>query len=156
MTNDDIIFAGDEQRILELYGFDRTAFQRNAADLAAGKFRTDRNRIRGKVEKPGPKDVLAWPDGTAGRDAERLGHDAIAKGEVAVAILNGGMATRFGGMVKCLVKVVGEHTFLDLKLRDVISLHGPVTVFLMNSFATDVDTRAHLTARDYCGVPASH
>ena len=64
------------------------------------------------------------------------------------------MATRFGGMVKCLVKVVDQHTFLDLKLKNIVDLKSPVPVFLMNSFATDTDTRAHLTACDYCGVGA--
>jgi UTP--glucose-1-phosphate uridylyltransferase len=43
---------------------------------------------------------------------------------------------------------------LDLKLKNVVDLQAPVTVFLMNSFATDNDTRAHLNAHDYCGVPS--
>ncbi len=118
-------------------------------------FTADRNRLPGKVEAAKPGDLIKWPaEGSAeAREAERLGRDAISKGEVAVAILNGGMATRFGGVVKGIVKVVDEHTFLDLKLRDVRSLDGPVTVFLMNSFSTDDDTRAHLTARDYLGIP---
>ncbi|HSI05095.1 MAG TPA: UTP--glucose-1-phosphate uridylyltransferase, partial [Myxococcota bacterium] len=154
MDNNDIILGGDEQRTLETFGFDRTSFQELAADLAAGKFPAERNRIQGRVEKPQAGDIVKWPgEGTAeAREAERIGRAAIAGGEVAVAILNGGMATRFGGMVKCLVKVVEEHTFLDLKLKNIVDLDAPVPVFLMNSFATDGDTRAHLNARDYCGV----
>ncbi len=156
MESHDIIVEGDEQRTLETYGFDRTSFQRLAADLAAGKFPATRNQIQGKLEKPKAGDIIAWPaEGTAiTREAEKLGRDAIAKGEVAVAILNGGMATRFGGMVKCLVKVIDEHAFLDLKLKNIVDLKAPVQVFLMNSFATDTDTRAYLTAHDYCGVPS--
>lgn len=155
MTTNDIDIGGDEQRTLETYGFDRAAFDKLAAELAAGKFPTDRNRIQGKFEKPKPGDVLAWPAPGDPRavEAERLGRAAIDNGEVAVAILNGGMATRFGGMVKCLVKVVDEHTFLDLKLKNIVDLDAPVHVFLMNSFATDIDTRAHLNANAYCGIP---
>jgi UTP--glucose-1-phosphate uridylyltransferase len=154
METNDIILGGDDQRTLETFGFDRIAFQKLAADLAAGKFPADRNRIQGRVEKPKAGDIVEWPaEGTAvAREAETIGRAAIANGEVAVAILNGGMATRFGGMVKCLVKVVDAHTFLDLKLKDIVNSGAPVSVFLMNSFATDDDTRAHLTARDYCGV----
>lgn len=154
----DILFEGDEQRVLDTYGFDRETFERLSAELAAGKFDAARNQIKGKVEPPHPGDVVKWPaDGTPeAEEAEKLGREAIAKGQVAVAILNGGMATRFGGMVKCLVKVVDEHTFLDIKLRDIRNLKGPVPVFLMNSFATDPDTRAHLTANDYLGIPPEH
>ncbi len=154
MDTNDISLGGDEQRTLETYGFDRASFQKLAADLAAGKFPADRNRIKGRVDKPQAGDIVKWPaEGTGeAREAERLGRTAIASGEVAVAILNGGMATRFGGTVKCLVSVIDEHTFLDLKLKDVVDTGAPVHVFLMNSFATDIDTRAHLNARDYCGV----
>lgn len=154
----DVLFEGDEQRVLDTYGFDKEAFERNAKELAEGKFGAERNRIKGKVELPRPGDIMKWPaEGSPeSKEAEKLGSEAIAKGEVAVAILNGGMATRFGGMVKCLVKVVDEHTFLDIKLRDVRNLNGPVPVFLMNSFATDPDTRAHLTANDYLGIKPEH
>ncbi len=154
MDTNDIVLGGDEQRTLETYGFDRASFQKLAADLAAGKFPAERNRIQGRVEKPQAGDVVEWPsEGTSEtREAERIGRAALSNGEVAVAILNGGMATRFGGMVKCLVKVVDQHTFLDLKLKNIVDLEAPVPVFLMNSFATDSDTRAHLTACDYCGV----
>lgn len=158
MESHDIIVEGDEQRILETFGFDRASFQKLAADLAAGKFPATRNQIQGKLEKPKADDIVAWPaEGTAiAREAEKVGRAAIDRGEVAVAILNGGMATRFGGMVKCLVKVIDEHAFLDLKLKNIADLKAKVPVFLMNSFATDADTRAYLTARDFCGVGADN
>jgi UTP--glucose-1-phosphate uridylyltransferase len=56
------------------------------------------------------------------------------------------MATRFGGAVKGLVEAVDGVSFLDWKLRDAESAGVPVV--LMNSFATDEDTRAHLGDRD--------
>ncbi|MBC7794974.1 MAG: UTP--glucose-1-phosphate uridylyltransferase [Clostridia bacterium] len=154
----DVLLQGDEQRIIDSYGFDRESFDKLAAELAAGRFPAARNQVTGKIEAVKPGDIIKWP--TAGsqeaQEAERLGRQAIAKGQVAVAVLNGGMATRFGGMVKCLVKVVDEHTFLDVKLGAVRALDSPVAVFLMNSFATEPDTRAYLTAHDYLGIPPEH
>jgi UTP--glucose-1-phosphate uridylyltransferase len=64
----------------------------------------------------------------------------------AVAILNGGMATRFGGVVKGLVEAVDGLNFLEWKLRD--AKRAAVPVVLMNSFATDEPTREYLGDRD--------
>jgi UTP--glucose-1-phosphate uridylyltransferase len=65
---------------------------------------------------------------------------------VAAAVLNGGMATRFGGVVKGLVDAVDGVTFLEWKLRDAEAAGVPLV--LMNSFATDEPTRAFLGDRD--------
>jgi UTP--glucose-1-phosphate uridylyltransferase len=56
------------------------------------------------------------------------------------------MATRFGGAVKGLVEAVDGVSFLDWKLRD--AERAGVPVVLMNSFATDDETRRHLGDRD--------
>ncbi len=76
-----------------------------------------------------------------------VGEAAIARGELAVVVLAGGMATRFGGVVKALVPLSMEGTtrFIDGKLADVDMARrlGPVDVTLMTSFAThDVLARA--------------
>jgi UTP--glucose-1-phosphate uridylyltransferase len=65
---------------------------------------------------------------------------------VAAAVLNGGMATRFGGVVKGLVEAVDGVTFLEWKLRDAEAAGVPTV--LMNSFATDESTREFLGERD--------
>ena len=74
-------------------------------------------------------------------ELERIGREALQKGEVGVVVLNGGMATRFGGVVKGVVPVLGkDRSFLGLVLEDVKKAEaragGKVPVFLMNSFAT--------------------
>jgi UTP--glucose-1-phosphate uridylyltransferase len=56
------------------------------------------------------------------------------------------MATRFGGAVKGLVEAVDGVSFLDWKLRE--AERAGVPVVLMNSFATDEETRAYLGDRD--------
>ena len=66
-------------------------------------------------------------------------------------VLNGGMATRFGSVVKGCVEVFEGKCFLGLKLGDAARWKAPV--LLMNSFATDDHTREHLEERGYYGFP---
>jgi UTP--glucose-1-phosphate uridylyltransferase len=95
-----------------------------------------------------------------GKAAER-GRYAIADGRAAVLILNGGMATRFGGKPKGVVPVVeGEpETFLWVKLAQVAKLireyNATIPVIVMHSFATQSVSRRHLDEIDWAGVPAS-
>ena len=147
---DALALTDEQQRTLQRYGFDAEAFLHLQGELAAGRFNAERNRIVADLRAPQPGDLTAWPAGDGAID--KLGHEAIARGEVAVAILNGGMATRFGGVVKGVVKVVGEHTFLSLKLRDVSRQPGRVPVFLLNSFATERDTQVHVSAQGAFGL----
>ncbi len=100
---------------------------------------TTNNAVKGKLTAPAPEDVRSLPErGT--REHERLsklGREALAKGQVGVVILAGGMATRFGGVVKAVVPVLEDRTFLQLKLDDVRANGGAaVPVYVMSSFAT--------------------
>jgi UTP--glucose-1-phosphate uridylyltransferase len=119
--------------------------------------RDERNRVRGLVEAPREEDVRDAPvAGTAehARLAE-LGLAAIRRGEVALCVMAGGMATRMGGVVKALVEAFDGHTFLDLRLRENASWSSqagrPVPLWLMTSDATDAGIREALKAS---GAPA--
>jgi UTP--glucose-1-phosphate uridylyltransferase len=94
--------------------------------------------VRGRIEPTSGDDVTVLPaPGTADRAGlERAGREALAAGAVGVVILAGGMATRFGGVVKAAVPVIGSRTFLDLKTADVRGAHASVPIFVMTSFAT--------------------
>lgn len=75
---------------------------------------------QGQVEGNRDGDIVAWPaEGSPERAeyAER-GAAALRRGELALVIVAGGAGTRFGGAVKGLVPVLGQRTFLDLKLVD--------------------------------------
>src|SRR5262249_24123452 len=121
--------------ILERYGFDEEQFEELRARVASGELSRESNYVRGDLE-PLRDDELAQLPEEAEPDFDG----------VAVAILNGGMATRFGGAVKGLVEAVDGVSFLDWKLRD--AEHAGLPVVLMNSFATDEETREHLGDRD--------
>ncbi|MEO1173135.1 MAG: UTP--glucose-1-phosphate uridylyltransferase, partial [Myxococcota bacterium] len=82
---------------------------------------------------------------------------AIDAGEVASLVLNGGMATRFGGVVKGVVEVLPGRSFIGLKLGHIHRTAPNTPVFLMNSFATDTDTRTHLDGlSDLDGLAVHH
>ena len=66
-------------------------------------------------------------------------------------MLNGGMATRFGGVVKGVVDVIDGRSFLELKLAQA-RRSGPLPFVIMNSFATDDATKEHLVENDYFGL----
>lgn len=142
----------DTRALLDRFGFDEGSFEDLRARLGAGSLGDAANRIRGRVEPPTAEDVTPLPArGT--REREELtaaGRAAIAAGKVGAVILAGGMATRFGGVVKAAVPAIDGLTFLEVKLRDIQvaarEAKGRVPTFLMTSFATH-DEVARLAAR---------
>jgi UTP--glucose-1-phosphate uridylyltransferase len=117
------------------FGFDEALFDDLRGRVARGELSREANYVRGTIE-PLPAAELTELD----ESAHTLGEQAIAAGEVAVAVLNGGMATRFGGVVKGIVPAVDGLSFLEWKLRDAAASGLPFVV--MNSFATDEATHA--------------
>jgi UTP--glucose-1-phosphate uridylyltransferase len=79
------------------------------------------------------------------------GLDALRRGEVAQIVLAGGMATRFGGVVKAVLSAVDGMSFLEAKLVQTATLEREVgvsvPVALMTSFATDAAIREHVVER---------
>jgi UTP--glucose-1-phosphate uridylyltransferase len=148
--------ADADRTLLDRHGFDHATFERLRTELARGAFPSSRNAVDAVVAPPGEDDLTALPPaGTAAAAAlEERGRAALDRGEVAAVVLNGGMATRFGGVVKGVVEVFDGQSFLGLKLEDVARAHASAPVFLMNSFATDADTRAHLEKRGWFGLGA--
>jgi len=140
---DDLALAVSTVELLERYGFDRATFDTLRGRLARGEAGDETNRLRGTVEAPRPEEVRHLPP-PGSRERQALadrGAAAIRDGEVAAVVLAGGMATRFGGVVKAVVEVARGKSFLDLKLAEIRAAAaragGAVPVHLMTSFATD-------------------
>jgi UTP--glucose-1-phosphate uridylyltransferase len=99
-----------------------------------------------------PADVHPWPaPGTPIHAAcVAAGEEAFRAGAVGVVVVAGGASTRFGGGVKGLVPVLGDRTFLDLKLEDARRTARrfgvPVPVAIMTSPLTDEPIARHLAA----------
>jgi UTP--glucose-1-phosphate uridylyltransferase len=138
----EISFDAETSATLERFGFDRETFEGLRGRLRTQGRSPEQNILRAKVTVPEEGDVAALPGrGTPARAAlEERGLEAIGAGQVGVVFLAGGMATRFGGVVKAAAEVVDGRSFLDVKLADlgVVSgrVKGTVPAYLMASFAT--------------------
>ena len=138
------------QQILDDYGFDPEVFATLREQVSSGALSPASNIVTGVVEPPAAEDLVRLPE--PGQEqfesARALGLEALRSGAVASVILNGGMATRFGGRVKGVVEAVDGHSFLELKLGQAAELGeqvgAAVPCALMTSFATDVPTREFL------------
>lgn len=144
---------------LATYGFDPELFARWQAAVADGTLSKAGNAVTDDLLAPPTGTIQKLPGGStkAHRDLERLGREAIAQGQLGIVVLNGGMATRFGGVVKGVVPVLGrDRSFLALCVEDVQraeqAFGGKVQLFLMNSFATDAATRQHFAEHDHFGL----
>ncbi|MBW2279511.1 MAG: UTP--glucose-1-phosphate uridylyltransferase [Deltaproteobacteria bacterium] len=126
---------------------DRAAIEGFAARISAGELDASGNQVVG-ADPAGPGDVDSLDRLSKGRlaELEARGREAIESGQVAVAVLNGGMATRFGGTVKGIIEAIGGRSFLEVKLAQARG-HGPVPFLVMNSFATHAATGRFLAER---------
>ncbi len=103
---------------------------------------------------PLPGDVVRLPErgSEEAHAASALGIDALRSGSIAHVVLAGGMATRFGGVVKAVVDVLDGRSFLDLALSVTAATaeahDAVVPTAVMTSFATDRVVRAHLETLD--------
>ncbi len=139
------------RELLLRHRFDRSRLKRLATRL--GGETDEDNRVRGAVTAPADGDVsvLPPPGSAERRQLEEDGLAAIARGECALTVLAGGMATRMGGVIKALVQALDDETFLDLRLAEVRSIEqrsgGRVPLWLMTSHATDRGIREALGQR---------
>jgi len=140
--------------MLDRYGFDESLFESLRAKVASGELSPESNIVRGELEPPTAEDVEGLPESKdVGFDATRAsGIEALERGEVGQIVLAGGMATRFGGVVKAVLAAVDGKSFLEAKLVQTRALERAlgctVPVALMTSFATDEAVRAHVVERE--------
>lgn len=144
-----------DRALLSRFGFDEAALRRDAAAIAAGQLGPKSAIIEGRIE---PVEEVVPIDFETMRMERDLGETALQRGRVAVVVLNGGMATRFGGVVKGTVPVFDGRSFLALKAEDTqragAAFGAGVPFILMNSFATEALTMNHLAELDFLGLAA--
>jgi UTP--glucose-1-phosphate uridylyltransferase len=111
------------------------------------------NLVKGAITPPTTDDVLQLPAPGTAEHARltTLGQKALERGEYALVVLAGGMATRMGGVVKALVDALPGKSFLDLRLREVEVIRerygAQPPLWLMTSQSTDQQIKAALGAR---------
>jgi len=135
---------------LERFGFDQALFESLRKRVATEDLSAESNIVRGVIEPPHAEDLtrLSDPGEPMYEDANAAGVEVIRRGEVAQVVLSGGMATRFGGVVKAALAAVDGRSFLEIKLSQTQALESrldaEIPVALMTSFATDEVVRAHV------------
>jgi UTP--glucose-1-phosphate uridylyltransferase len=144
-------FSPETRTLLERFHFDAKRFEAQRAALRAHPFSKDQAYVKGSLK---PLERTAYRE--SGTAHEALGKRAIEDGKVAVLLLNGGMATRFGGVAKGAANALGDKSFLALRLGQVRALAAPVPVVLMSSFATDDATAQHLQEQNRFGLDAKN
>ena len=151
--------AQDPDRLdsLRPFGYDEQLQSEWQQKVKDGTFTPAKNLVTSELSAP-PTDALDHipaPGSAEWLELEAIGQAAIKNGELGVCVLNGGMATRFGGVVKGVVPVRDGRSFLGLALDDAKTqaeaAGGSVPVYLMNSFATDAATKEHFAANDNFG-----
>jgi UTP--glucose-1-phosphate uridylyltransferase len=128
----------DAEAALARYGYDPSLQQQFAARATD----TSSNAVTGELVPLPDGDIPALPPlGSDERRALRAkGLEMIMARQVGAIVLAGGMATRFGGVVKAVVPADGERSFFRCKLDDTralsVAVGAPIPMFVMSSFAT--------------------
>lgn len=140
------MFDESTRQFLQSFGFEAETFDALRRSIFEGDERSE--RIKGLVEAKPAAEFFRLPKvGTEERrELTARGEEAIAAGKVGAVILAGGMATRFGGVVKAGVEALRGESFLGLKLRDLDvlaeRLGATLPIFIMSSFATHKEVEA--------------
>ena len=132
---------GETREFLQRYGFDAGVFEALRERVRTGSD-SQGNHVAGALMPVASEELAALPDpDSAEYEAlRREGVAAIRAGRVGVLMLAGGMATRFGAVVKALAPAYEGRSFLEIKLDDArrvtTALEARVPVLIMSSFAT--------------------
>ena len=144
------------------FAFDSEQFESLRGRVSGGTLDPSANRL---PQAPQPLTTPPIDVRPASLSSERraeltaLGEAALAAGKVGILVLNGGMATRFGGGAKGVVPILAGHervSFLAVKLAQIKvlaeRLGASIPVVLMHSFATAGPSREHLRTIDWSGI----
>ncbi|MBN2407257.1 MAG: UTP--glucose-1-phosphate uridylyltransferase [Elusimicrobia bacterium] len=140
--------------LLRKYNYPADEIERLILEYKKGLITPENNIIKEKIELPEEEDFISLPPAGTGEYSRlcALGKESIEKGELGVIILNGGMATRFGGVVKGIVEVFDGKSFLELKIASGLKVSGRLRFFIMNSFSTEEKTVEHLEKNRHFGI----
>lgn len=151
-----------ENNILSNYNFDSDTFENLRQRFISGSFTDANNIISGKIEPPDMHCLfdLKKIDEDTKQKYFADGKSAIENKELGVIIVNGGMATRFGGVVKGIVEVYDGKSFLQIKLEQIKKVMEkykiPIKIYIMNSFATEPATVKYLKKHNFWGIDKSN
>ncbi len=141
------------------FTFDPATFAQLSAALRAGSLSPESAKLSDPPRPLGDAEtgVLRSP---LRLERSQAAIAAMRAGKLGVLVLNGGMATRFGGVPKGIVPVLEDHdeSFLFLKLAQILAAErefdAQIPVTLMHSFATRRASDEHLKKIRWAGLCA--
>ena len=143
---------GIDQDFLRQYRFDEKQFLEISERIKAGTLSPRSSVFEGEIAAENSATELDWNN----IEHTKLGIESLRSGNVALFVLNGGMATRFGNVVKGTVEVFDQKSFLQLKAEDVRDsqddLGAEIPFVMMNSFATREATLTHFQDNHFFGL----
>ena len=142
-------FTASELTALKALHFEHDEFERLRQRLRDDSFPD--NAPRGSINPPPPGAITDLPSGTTATANGTVGSALLGAGRAALVLLNGGMATRFGGQVKGVVEALPGQSFLALQMTRMAEL-SPCPLLIMNSAATDAATSQHLEESAFFGL----
>lgn len=150
----DLLIPPSLAPLLQRFHFARVPFAHLRSRVRDARPLEDLHRITAGVRAPSPDCAarVPLPGDPEHRALFAEGEAALRRGEVACVVLAGGMATRFGSVVKGLASLelpeVPDWCFLDARLADLDRWGSAVPTALMTSFATHDAIADWLRARD--------
>ena len=148
-----------DQKLLSDFGFDAPLCREQMHAVSEHRVNSRSAVVVGSIEPVRDIPEISYDRSTSAMTAYEAGAQALSLGQVAVLVLNGGLATRFGGVVKGTVEVFDNQSFLGLKITDVTracDLFGAnIPLVVMNSFATRSQTALHLQSHNYFGMQSN-
>ena len=157
MTDTVLELRPDLRRLLARHRFDPKAFALDRARVRANRGAPSAEVARERLDSVRADTIAPAPAvGTPRhRTLRRLGAQALRRGEVALLVLAGGMATRFGAGAKAVSDALPGRSFLDLRLRELRAslraLGARAPVVLMTSFATHDAIWSHVREHAHFG-----
>jgi len=141
-----------DEDFLRKYRFDQEQFLEISEKIKAGSASSHSSIFKGEIAAENSAKEIDWDN----KEHIKLGIEALKNGNVAFFVLNGGMATRFGNVVKGTVEVFDQKSFLQLKAEDVRysedELQAKIPFVMMNSFATKKATLKHFQDNNFFGL----
>ncbi|MBN1383483.1 MAG: UTP--glucose-1-phosphate uridylyltransferase [Elusimicrobia bacterium] len=146
--------------ILQKYRYDEKLFEDLRKKFIEGTFSSKNNIIKDKISPPDETAFFNPKKDTAKKEKyAETGKETIKNGKLGVVIVNGGMATRFGGVVKGIVEVYDKKSFLQIKIEQIKKINRKynvsIPVYFMNSFSTEKATIEYLEKNAYFGLKDS-
>lgn len=144
----------EAEAALARYGYDPSLQQQFAARAKD----TTSNAVTGTLTPlaDGAIPVLPPLGSEERRQLRAKGLQMIMARQVGAVVLAGGMATRFGGVVKAVVPADGDRSFFQCKLDDAralaVAAGAPIPLLLMSSFATHEALVAHVDGASHVSV----